>query len=402
MQYSLAGKGRGRGCVLIKKRGQLAKLQSNIVGYDSILAEVVNLLESARRGAARAVNSFITATYWEIGRRIVQWEQGGESRADYGEYLMDRLSVDLSARYGRGFSRRAVYQMRAFYLAYPAIVQTPSAQLSVKAELSSAPGTPIVQSPIAQFQSPRFPLAWTHYVRLLAVKNESARKFYETQALRGGWSIRQLDRQIDSLYYERAALSKNKAAMLTKGHKPTAGDTVTPEEEIKDPFVLEFLHLKDEYSETQLEEALILHLESFLLELGDDFAFLGRQRRIRIGDQWFRVDLLFFHRRLKCLVVIDLKTGKFTHADAGQMHLYLNYAAEYWTKPGENPPVGLILCAQKDAAVVHYALENLPNKVIAAEYKMKLPDEATLANEMDRTRRALEVRSVVARGGGRK
>lgn len=273
---------------MIKRRDSLAGPKPKIAGYEAFLAGVTGLLESARRGAARAVNSLITATYWEIGRRMVQLEQGGESRADYGEYLMDRLSADLSVRYGRGFSRRAVYQMRAFYLAYPAIVQTPSAQFVATAQLPPEADPPIVQSPIAQLPSPRFPLTWTHYVRLLAVKNESARNFYETEALRCGWSIRQLDRQIDSLYYERTALSKNKAAMLAKGRKKSPGDAATPEEEIKDPFVLEFLQLKDEYSETQLEEA------------------------------------------------------------------------------------------------------------------MKLPDEATLANEMDRTRRALEIRSVATRGGTKK
>ncbi len=209
---------------MIKKRGHLAKLQPKIADYDSILTDVTGLLESARRGAARAVNTFMTVTYWEIGRRIVQWEQGGESRADYGEYLMDRLSADLSASYGRGFSRRAVYQMRAFYLAYPAISQIPSAKLTTMAELPPIADTRIVQSPIAQFTAPRFPLTWSHYVRLLAVKNEAARKFYETEALQGGWSIRQLDRQIDSLYYERTALSKNKAAMLATGRKPSPGD----------------------------------------------------------------------------------------------------------------------------------------------------------------------------------
>lgn len=387
---------------MTKKRGHLAKLQPRIADYDSILNDVTGLLESARRGAARAVNATMTTVYWRVGERIVEWEQGGRDRADYGVALLKRLAGDLSTRFGTGFSERNLEQMRLFYRQWP-ISQTPSAKLAaMSAPPPSAPITQIVQSSSAQFASPRFPLAWSHYVRLLAVKNVLARQFYETEALRCGWSIRQLDRQIDSLYYQRTALSKNKATMLTKGQKPAPGDSVTPEEEIKDPFILEFLDLKDEYSETQLEEALIRHLESFLLELGDDFAFLGRQRRLRIGDQWFRVDLLFFHRRLKCLIVIDLKTGKFTHADAGQMHLYLNYAAEHWTKPGENPPVGLILCAQKDAAVVHYALENLPNKVLAAEYKMELPDEAALADEMDRTRRALEVRSVVARGGKKK
>src|SRR5262249_20482388 len=202
----------------------------------------------------------------------------------------------------------------------------------------------------------------------------------------------QLDRQIDSQFYERTALSRDKAAMLTKRARPHAADQVTPEEEIKDPYVLEFLALKDEYSENQLEEALIRHLETFLLELGGDFAFVGRQRRLRVGDVWYRVDLLFFHRRLRCLVVIDLKLGKFTHADAGQMHLYLNYARQHWTRPDENPPVGLILCAQRDTAVAHYALEGSRNRVLAAQYRTTLPDEQTIAAEVERTRQILEQR----------
>src|SRR2546421_311464 len=202
-----------------------------------------------------------------------------------------------------------------------------------------------------------FPLPWSHYVRLLSVENLNARRFYEAEALRGGWSVRQLDRQVGSQFYERTALSRNKAAMLRKGTVSLPSDEVTPEEEIKDPYVLEFLGLKDEYSESELEEALIKQLESFLLELGGDFTFVGRQRRLRVGDEWYRVDLVFFHRRLRCLVIIDLKLGRFSHADAGQMHLYLNYAREHWTHHDENPPVGLILCAQKDEALAHYALE---------------------------------------------
>jgi YhcG PDDEXK nuclease domain len=169
-------------------------------------------------------------------------------------------------------------------------------------------------------------------------------------------------------------------------------DMLTPEEAIKDPYILEFLDLKDEYSESDLEDALIRRLEDFLLELGDDFTFIGRQRRLRVGDAWFRVDLLFFHRRLKCLVVIDLKAGKFSYADAGQMHLYLNYAREHWMREGENPPVGLILCAEKDTAEAHYALEGLPNKVMAAEYKTVLPDEKRIEEELQRARLALETR----------
>ncbi len=172
----------------------------------------------------------------------------------------------------------------------------------------------------------------------------------------------------------------------------SAGDAVPVEEEVKDPYVLEFLGLRNEYSESELEEALVGRLETFLLELGGDFCFVGRQKRLRIGDEWYRVDLVFFHRRLRCLVLIDLKLGRFTHADAGQMHVYLNYAAEHWTRADESPPVGLILCAQKNAALARYALDNLPNKVLAAEYRTALPDEKLLAAEIAETRRSLEAR----------
>ncbi len=255
--------------------------------------------------------------------------------------------------------------------------------------------------PISQTASAKsFPLTWSHYVRLMGVEKREARTFYETEALRGGWTVRQLDRQVSSLYYERTALSRNKAAMLKKGRKSDSEDTISVEAEIKDPLVLEFLGLKDEYSENEMEEALILHLENFLLELGGDFTFVGCQRRLRIDDSWFRVDLVFYHRRLRCLVVIDLKLGKFTHADAGQMHMYLNYAREHWTHPDENPPVGLILCAEKSHAMARYALEGLPNKVLAAEYKMLLPDEKSLIAEIERSRKELELRNK-ATGGNR-
>jgi predicted nuclease of restriction endonuclease-like (RecB) superfamily len=247
-----------------------------------------------------------------------------------------------------------------------------------------------------------FPLPWSAYVSLLSVKNEHARAFYETEALRGGWSVRQLNRQIDSQFYERAALSRNKATMLQKGEIAKPGDEITPDEAIKDPYVLEFLDLKDEYSESELEAALIHRLEDFLLELGDDFAYIGRQRRLRLDNTWFRVDLIFFHRRLKCLLLIDLKVGKFSYADAGQMHLYLNYAHEHWMKPGENPPVGLILCAAKGSNEAHYALDGLPNKVLAAEYQTVLPDEKLLADELAKSRRELEARRIgCSKGDGK-
>ena len=357
--------------------------------YQSIFGEVSSIIDAARRSAVRSVNAAMTAAYWLIGRHIVEFEQEGKKRADYGEEIIERLATDLSDRYGRGFSIRNVWLMKAFYLAWPNM-QT----LSAESEDGGIPQTVSAESSLASITS-RFPLPWSAYVRLLSVKNIRAREFYETEALRGGWSVRQLDRQINSQFYERTALSQNKAAMLTSGSRARAGDTVLPEEEIKEPYVLEFLDLKDEYSESDLEEALIRRLETFLLELGGDFCFIGRQRRLRIGNEWYRVDLLFFHRRLRCLVVIDLKIGRFTHADAGQMHLYLNYAREHWVHQGENPPVGLILCAQKDEAVARYALEGLPNKVMAAEYRTTLPDEEILASEINRTRQALSVRALL-------
>lgn len=373
------------------------------VHYDSILGDISNVIHVTRRSAARSVNSIITAAYWLIGRRIVEFEQAGEKRAEYGTALIERLAADLTQRFGRGFSRQNIQQMRLFYLFYPAerIRQTLSGELvqalrqPICQTLSGKSDTPSAEFDLGQLVA-AFPLQWSAYVRLLSVKNENARQFYETEALRGGWSVRQLDRQINSQFYERTALSKNKAAMLRKGQKALAEDVVRPEEEIKDPYVLEFLGLKDEYSETDLEEALIHHLETFLLELGGDFCFIGRQKRLRIGDEWYRVDLVFFHRKLRCLVIIDLKIGKFTHADAGQMHLYLNYAREHWVHEDENPPVGLILCARKNEAVARYALEGLPNKVLAAEYRTALPDEKTLADEIRRTQEILQERKRVA------
>lgn len=181
--------------------------------------------------------------------------------------------------------------------------------------------------------------------------------------------------------------------MLTAGSKRPPADSITPDEAIKDPYFLEFLNLKDEYSESDLEESLIQHLETFLLEMGSDFCFVGRQKRLRIGDIWYRIDLVFYHRRLRCLVLIDLKLGKFTHADAGQMHLYLNYAREHWTHSKENPPVGLILCASKNESIVKYALEGLPNKVLAASYRTALPKEKELLGEIEKTRMMFVSRS---------
>ncbi len=361
-----------------------------VPGYDSVLSDVVALLESSRRAAARSVNSVMTSTYWLIGRRIVEEEQGGRRRGEYGAAIVERLAQDLTRRFGRGFGRRNLFQMRAFYVEYREIVQGPSAQLAPR---RSSKKVQALHAQLTEGSAPRFPLPWTHYVLLLSVDRPGARSFYETEALRGGWTSRQLQRQIGTQFYERTMLSRNKVAMLTKGTRPRTDDAVTAEEELKDPFVLEFLDLKDEYSESALEAALIAQLETFLLELGGDFAFVGRQRRLRVGDTWYRIDLLFFHRRLKCLVIIDLKIGKFTHADAGQMHLYLNYAREHWMLKDEHPPVGLILCTKKNDAVVHYSLDGSINKVLAAEYRTTLPDEEVLADQVRKTLKLLEGRN---------
>ncbi|EKW1656061.1 PDDEXK nuclease domain-containing protein [Citrobacter freundii] len=340
--------------------------------YQQIHNGIVRLLDTARTETVRSINALMTATYWEIGRRIVEFEQGGESRAAYGTQLIERLSVDLSQRYKRGFSMVNIRQMRMFYLYFQ--------QIEIQQTLSGESQN-LIQL------AKTFPLPWSAYVRLLSVKNADARTFYEKETLRNGWSVRQLNRQIATQFYERTLLSRDKSAMLQKA-VPTEPE-VLPEKAIRDPFILEFLGLKDEYSESDLEEALINHLMDFMLELGDDFAFVGRQRRLRIDDNWFRVDLLFFHRRLRCLLLVDLKVGKFSYADAGQMNMYLNYAKEHWTIPGENPPVGLILCAGKGAGEAHYALNGLPNTIQASEYKVQLPDEKLLADELIRSQTML-------------
>ena len=370
--------------------------------YAQLLGDVTRLLDSARAQSARSVNAILTVTYWLIGRRVIEFEQSGKKRAEYGEQILEQLADDLTEKYGRGFGKSNLFLMRSFYLRYENIFRTLSGKLLLPAHetrniFQTVSGKlPVAQSSeresVVQALAARFILSWSHYARLLSIESDEARTFYEAEALRGGWTVRQLDRQIATSFYERTLLSKNKAEMLRKGAKPREDELTTAEEELRNPIVLEFLGLKNEYSESDLEEALIVHLENFLLELGGDFTFVGRQKRLRIGTEWFRIDLLFFHRKLRCLVVIDLKVGKFTHADAGQMHMYLNYAREHWTNNNENPPVGLILCAEKDVAVAKYALEGLPNKVLAAEYRLALPNEKMLVKKLTQTRKLLERR----------
>ena len=399
---------------MAKKKVKADLVPAGATDYDGLLARVSALLEQGRRATVRTANAILTATYWEVGRQIVEYEQGGRARAEYGEVLLKRLASDLTARYGRGFSRSNLQQMRLFYIGW-GICQTPSGKLQVRVKwqtTSAESGTQIPQTVPAELPTPAttqlpldptaslvdaFTLPWSHYVQLMSVEDDFARWFYEEEAIRGAWSVRQLARQIGIQFFERTALSRNKEAMLLRGRSAKPDDAVTLEETIRDPYLLEFLDLKDEYSETKLEDAIIGRLQAFLLEMGDAFTFVARQRRIRIGDVWYRMDLVLFHRLLRCLVLIDLKIGRFTHADAGQMNLYLNYAREHMVLPGEAELVGLVLCSQKNDAVVHYAMGGIQAKVFASRYLSVLPDAETLRREILKTKHALQTRAA-ARG----
>ena len=395
-----------------------------VADYGGLVNQIARLVDQARRETSRVVNSALTATYWDIGRRIVEFEQGGRERAEYGQGLIERLADDLTSRLGRGFSRQNLWQMRSFYLgweihtaesgALEARVRSsgsrqaggPEILPTLSGESTSVIATaPILQTPSGEFASrvavaamPAslfvgvFPLSWSHYVRLLAVTNQEARTFYEAEALQGGWSVRQLDRQINTQFYERLTASKRKAVLREKAMIARPSDAMSVEEVVRDPYLLEFLDLKDEYSENDLEEALIRHLEWFLLEMGTGFTFVARQKRIRVGNTWYRIDLLLYHRALRCLVVVELKTGAFNHADAGQMNLYLNFAKERMTLPDEADPIGIILCSEKDDAVVKYATGGILTQVFASKYLHVLPDPERLREEILRTQKALNQR----------
>ena len=379
--------------------------------YSSLITDLASLIEQGRKTAVRYVNTALVATYWLMGRRIVEYEQKGKERAEYGEELLERISKDLSSRFGKGFSLRNLRNMRSFYLLFPIqqtlsaesskdkIVQTLSAELismfQTPSEISQKDRTLSIQSEIAisHTLSAKFPLSWSHYCLLMRLDEPFKREFYEAECISGNWSVRQLDRQIQSMLYERTALSKRKLAVISKAHeKPIA---VRPEDEIKDPYILEFLGLRDEYSESQLEEALVRHLEHFLLELGIGFTFIARQKRITLEGSHYRLDLLLYHRILRCLVAIDLKIGEFTHADAGQMNLYLNYLKDKEKLPEENNPIGIILCSDKKRTVVEYALGGMSNKIFASKYKLQLPDPEVLKTEIEHERqRLLEMKIV--------
>ncbi|MBI5213532.1 MAG: DUF1016 domain-containing protein [Nitrospirae bacterium] len=387
--------------------------------YLTLITDLSSLIEQGRRTAVRYVNTALVTTYWLIGRRIVEHEQKGKERAEYGETLLKRLSFDLTERFGKGVGYINLNLMRQFYLTYPLqkILQTLSEEstdkkgqilsaglssivqtLSKESHMHLKSQTPSIQSTISTTLSAQFPLSWSHYCLLMRLDDHYQREFYESECIKGNWSVRQLDRQIQSMLYERTALSKRKIAVISKAHeKPIM---LKPEDEIKDPYILEFLGLKDEYSESQLEEALIMHLEHFLLELGNGFTFIARQKRITLEGSHYRLDLLLYHRALRCLVAIDLKLGEFTHADAGQMNLYVNYLKDREKLPDENDPIGIVLCSDKKNTVVEYALGGMNNKVFASKYRLKLPNPKVLKREIEHERqRLLEMKIVEERKG---
>lgn len=377
----------------MQRRVGKGRKESEPALYRGMVDELSRLLARSRAASARAVNSILTLTCWRVGRRIVEFELSGASRAEYGDELLKKLAGDLTRQMGRGFGWRSLYDMRRFYETYASELSEGCESAEVRppksrgksekaaAEILQTLSAKSVEAAVAR----RFQLPWSHYARLVRVADADARRFYEQESLRGGWSLRQLDRQIGTAFYERSSSARR---VLPKSGRSLARLRATAriEDELRDPYVLEFLGLKDEYSESELEDALISNLQQFLIELGGDFAFVGRQWRLRVGHAWYRVDLVFYQRALRCLVIIDLKVGTFSHADAGQMQVYLNYAREHWTKPGEKPPIGLILCSEADSAVAHYALQGSPNKILTANYKMKLPSPNELVRWLRRAR----------------
>jgi predicted nuclease of restriction endonuclease-like (RecB) superfamily len=336
-------------------------------GYTKLLTDISGIITKGRKTALRQIDITQVITYWLVGRRIVEFYQKGKLRAEYGQQLLFKLSADLTAKHGRGLSERNLEMMRMFYLQYP-ISQTLSAK-SGKDEV------------FPQALSAKFKLSWSHYCELLKEDNLQARSFYEIEASENGWSMRELRRQMDSLLYERLCLSKDKNKVKELSHK---GNVIEkPEDAIKDPYILEFLGLKEEtaYTETQLEQAIIDRLQHFLLEMGKGFTFVARQRLITLANRHYHIDLVLYNRFLKCFVLVDFKRGELTHADAGQMNFYLNYFRENETTEGENPPIGIILCSKKDEVSAKYILGNLNNKVFASKYKLALPTE----KELDKT-----------------
>jgi len=329
---------------------------------------ISEILQTARQNVYRAVNFVMVEAYWNIGRLIVEEEQQGKQRADYGTYLLKNLSVRLTDEFGKGFDEREVRRMRQFY-------QTFLIRDALRPELT-----------------------WTHYRLLLRVDNDEARDYYLKEAAEQNWSSRALERQINSLYYERLLKSRNKAPVIKEMKEKTASLAPTPQDFIKDPYVLEFLGMPDvsKFRESNLEQAIIDKLREFILELGKGFAFVARQQRISTETSEFYIDLVFYNYLLKCFVIIDLKTGKLTHQDIGQIDMYVRLYEDKVKGSDDNPTIGIILCTEKDHTVVKYSVLNESRRLFASKYKLYLPTEEELAREVERER-ALLTREMKAR-----
>ncbi|AWG21276.1 hypothetical protein FFWV33_06870 [Flavobacterium faecale] len=322
--------------------------------YSNLIETIGSLLQQGRQQAAQAVNTILVQTYWTIGQHIVEFEQDGNEKAEYGSQLFERLSKDLTNAYGKGFSRSNLLYMRKMYVSFP-ISETVSHLLT-----------------------------WSHYFEILKADSELEISFYTKQCQLERWSVRELKRQMRSSLFERLALSKDKEGVLKlarEGHIVAA-----PEDLIKDPFVLDFLNIPEQhqYLENELEEKIISNLQRFIMEMGKGFAFIGRQYRMSIGGKHFYLDLLFYHRILKCFVLVDLKRGEIDHQDVGQMNLYLNYFKKEEATEGDNEPIGIILGAHKNHILVEYATDSITNKVLLSKYQLYLPDKKTLQNQLNK------------------
>ncbi len=322
--------------------------------YDQLVVQIGVLLQNGRQQAAQTVNTILVQTYWHIGQYIVEFEQKGNERAEYGSQLFERLSKDLTLLYGKGFSRSNLLYMRKLYLSFP-ICETLSHILT-----------------------------WSHYFEILKADNPLEISFYTKQCQYERWSVRDLKRQMKSSLFERLALSKDKDGVLKLANE---GHIIeTPEDLIKDPFVLEFLNIPEQhhYMEGELEDRIISNLQRFIMEMGKGFAFIGRQYRMSIGGKHFYLDLLFYHRILKCFVLVDLKRGEIDHLDVGQMNLYLNYFKKEEATEGDNEPIGIILGARKNHILVEYATDSITNKVLLSKYQLYLPDKELLQNTLEK------------------
>lgn len=340
------------------------------ISVNDLSKKISSLLSEARQRVIQSVNHTMVITYFEIGRMIVDEEQNGKERANYGSQVLSELSQNLTKEFGKGFSMTNLKQMRLFYLVY-------SKQRALSIE-SKKTQTLSAESEKGQTLSDEFKLSWSHYLKLMRVDDELERKFYEIESYKNNWSLRELNRQYDSALFTRLALSKNKNEVLKLAEQ---GQVIEkPQDAIKDPYVLEFIGLPEQntYSESELEQKLIDKLEHFLLELGTGFTFVSRQSRISFDEKHFRIDLVFYNRILRCFVLIDLKVGELKHQDIGQMQMYVNYYDRKIKLEDENKTIGIILCQNKSEAVVEFTLPENNTQIFASKYLTVLPSKETL------------------------